>query len=228
MFKSQLKQLPDKNPTVPKELKKKLDEKQMNAIVIDSRPFGDFSKEGMREFLATAVPGYRPLHRTTVRKRLRILYVEHRRTLRNVLADVLDLALTTDIWKDSRNRHFISLTGHFYDKQFKIISLTFGFRLIQGRHIADRLAKFIKYEITYLNIEEKVRCIVTDNAPNVVNAIFKLGIGVHHSCMAHNLNLIVKSTIYPSKKKKSKIYLSYTYGRSKDYARRFNINLSLL
>lgn len=201
MFKSQLKRSPDNLP-IPMELKKKLDEKHVNAIILDSRSFGDFSREGMREFLATAVPGYKPLHRTTVRKRLRVLYVEHRRTLRQVLADVPALALTTDTWKDARNRHFISLTGHFYDKQFKIISLTLGFRLIQGRHIADRLAKFIQHEITYLNIEQKIRCIVSDNARNIVSAISKLGIGVHHSCMAHNLNLMAKSTIFPSKKKK--------------------------
>ncbi|CAF3035694.1 unnamed protein product [Rotaria sp. Silwood2] len=156
----------------------------------------------MREFLATAIPGYKPLHRTTVRKRLRTLYIEHRRTLRKVLLNVSDLALTTDIWKDSRNRFYISLTGHFYDKQLKLISLTLGFRLLQGRHIANRLAKYIKNEIMSLNIEEKVRCIITDNAPNVVSAIRKLGIGIHHSCMAHNLNLVIKSTLFPPVKKK--------------------------
>ena len=118
-----------------------------------------------------------------------------------MLADASDLALTTDLWKDSRNRHFISLTGHFYDKKFKIISLTLGFRLIHGRHYANRIAKFIKHEIIYLNSEQKIRCIVTDNAPNIVNAIYQLGIGDHHSCMAHNLNLMVKSTIFPPKKK---------------------------
>ncbi|CAF4176397.1 unnamed protein product [Rotaria sordida] len=156
----------------------------------------------MREFLATAVPGYKPLHRTTVRKRLHTLYIEHRRTLRKILQNVSDLALTTDIWKDNRNRFYISLTEHFYDKQLKLISLTLGFHLLQGRHIANRHAKYIKNEIMPLNIEEKVRCIITDNAPNVVNAIHKLGIRIHHSCMAHNLNLVIKSTLFPPEKKK--------------------------
>ncbi|CAF1378626.1 unnamed protein product [Rotaria sordida] len=202
MFESQKEQAPHKISPISIELQEKLDEKQVKCIIVDSRPFGDFSRKGMREFLATAVPGYKPLHRTTVRKRLRTLYIEHRRTLRKVLQNVTDLALTTDIWKDNRNRFYISLTGHFYDKQLKLISLTLGFRLLQGRHIANRLAKYIKNEIMSLNIEEKVRCIVTDNAPNVVSAIHKLGIGIHHSCMAHNLNLVIKSTLFPSKKKK--------------------------
>jgi hypothetical protein len=202
MYKSQLKEQSNKGSSISAEFKKKLDDKHVNAIVIDSRSLCDFSRAGMREFLATAVPGYRPLHRTTVTKRLRNLYIQHRQTLRVVLSNISDIALTTDIWKDKRHRHFISLTGHFYDKQFKLISLTLGFRLIQGRHIANRLTKFIKHEIISLNIEQKVRCITADNAKNVINAILQLGIGVRHSCMAHNLNLIVKSTIVPSRKKK--------------------------
>lgn len=202
LYKSQLKDVPNKTPTISKEFKEELDKKQLNAIIVDSRPFGDFSRRGMREFLASAVPGYKPLHRTTISTRLRTDYIQHRQTLRKVLAKISDIALTTDIGKDNRNRFFISLTGHFYDSQFKLISLTFNFRLIRGRHLANRLAKFIKHEIISLNIEEKVRCIVTDNAPNVVNAIQKLGVGVHHSCMAHNLNLVLKTTLFSSNKKK--------------------------
>lgn len=202
LYKSQLKDMPNKTPTISREQKEELDNKHMNAIIIDSRPFGDFSRKGMKEFLATAVPGYKPLHRTTVSKRLRTAYIQHRRSLRQILTNVSDIALTTDIWKNNRNRFFISLTGHFYDVNFKLISLTFSFRVIHGRHIANRIAKYIKYELMSLNIEGKVRCIVTDNAPNVVNAIEKLGLGVHHSCMAHNLNLVLKTTLLSSKKKK--------------------------
>ncbi|UJR07040.1 hypothetical protein I4U23_011328 [Adineta vaga] len=101
LFKSQLKQRRSNDSLLSNELEKKLDEKQVNAIILDSRPFGDFSKEGMRDFLDTAVPGYKPLHRTTVRKRISKLYTEHRHKLRQILESISDLALTTDIWTDS-------------------------------------------------------------------------------------------------------------------------------
>ncbi|CAF3065425.1 unnamed protein product [Rotaria socialis] len=212
MYQSQLKDVPNNNLSIPHELKQQLDEKQINATIIDSRPFGDFSRKGLREFLATAIPGYKPLHRTTVRNRLHMLYNEHRRKLRQILANVSDLALTTDIWKDSRNRFFISLTGHYYDQNFKLVSLILSFRLLTGSHIGDRLAKYIKNEIIALNIEQKVRSITTDNAPNIVKAVKKLGMGIHISCMAHNLNLIIKSTLFPKKKKKpSSLPKSTTY-----------------
>ena len=202
MYKSQLKNDLPHGLLISDELKKKLDEKQINSIIIDSRPFGDYSRPGMREFLATAIPGYKPLHRTTVRRRLHTRYIAHRQTLRKVLERVSDLTLTTDIWKDRRNRFYICITGHFFDEKYNFISLTLSFRLIRGRHMAVRLAEFIKHEIISLNIEKKVRSITTDNAPNIVSAVNKLGIGVHHSCMAHNLHLIVKSTLFPQEKKK--------------------------
>ena len=109
----------------------------------------------MREFLATAIPGYKPLHRTTVRRRLHTRYIAHRQTLRKVLERVSDLTLTTDIWKDRRNRFYICITGHFFDEKYNFISLTLSFRLIRGRHMAVRLAEFIKHEIISLNIERK-------------------------------------------------------------------------
>lgn len=202
MYKSQLKE--DRRPvskSVTEELTAKLHEKQMNAIIMDSRPFGDFSRPGMREFLAAAVPGFRPFHRTTVRRRLRVRYHEHRQKLRQALSRVSDIALTTDIWKDARNRYYICVTGHFFDDKYKFVSLTLSFQSIRGRHLADRLSQHLKREIMLLNIEEKVRSITSDNASNIVSAIKQLDYGTHHSCMAHNLHLIVQSVLFPKRKK---------------------------
>ncbi|CAF3062539.1 unnamed protein product [Rotaria sp. Silwood2] len=187
LYNSQRKKYQDKNTLISAELKQQLDEKLISAIIIDSRSFNDFARPGIKSFFATAVPNYKPLHRTTIRRRLHILYKQHRLALRNVLENIPHLALTTDLWKNSRNRYFICLTGHFYDKQTKLISITLGFRLIRGQH---------------------VRSITTDNAPNMINAVYDLDIGIHHSCTAHNLHLMVKSTVLPSKKDTKSSYLN--------------------
>ncbi|CAF3392273.1 unnamed protein product, partial [Rotaria sp. Silwood2] len=208
LYNSQRKKYQDKNTLISAELKQQLDEKLISAIIIDSRSFNDFARPGIKSFFATAVPNYKPLHRTTIRRRLHILYKQHRLALRNVLENIPHLALTTDLWKNSRNRYFICLTGHFYDKQTKLISITLGFRLIRGQHVASRLKRFIKHEIMFYKIEKKVRSITTDNAPNMINAVYDLDIGIHHSCTAHNLHLMVKSTVLPSKKDTKSSYLN--------------------
>ena len=167
MYNSQKKHHQRKRSVISPEMKKILDEKHLQAIVIDSRAFNDFSRPGIRSFFSTALPGYKPLHRTTVRRRLRDKYIEHRRAVRTVFTQVSDIALTADTWKSVRHRHFISVTAHFFDKKFKLISLTLGFRVIDGRHGAARLARFINKEATFFKIREKIRSIITDNAKNM-------------------------------------------------------------
>ena len=184
MYNSQKKYHQRKRSFISPEMKKILDEKHLQAIVIDSRAFNDFSRPGIRSFFSTALPGYKPLHRTTVRRRLRDKYIEHRRAVRSVFTDVSDIALTADTWNSVQHRHFISVTAHFFDKKFKLISLTLGFRVIDGRHGAARLAKFINKEATFFKIREKIRSITTDNAKNIVNAAYATGLGTHLSCMA--------------------------------------------
>lgn len=191
-----------KTPKISREFKQQLDEKLINAIIVDGRGFGDFSRPGMKTFLEMALPGYKPLHRTTIQRRLKSLCKKYRRELRDILKNISHLALTTDLWKNTQNRHFISLTGHFFNNELKLISITLGFRLIQGRHTAERIKKFMEHEIMFYQIENKIRSVTTDNAPNVINAVYDLNLGTYHSCMAHNLNLMVKSAILPLKKKK--------------------------
>lgn len=200
LYDSQKKDFATKTPSLPPEVKKELDEKLINAIIIDSRPFGDFSRPGMKMFLTAAIPQYKPLHRTTISRRLAVLYKEHRQSLKKVLSNIPHVSLTTDIWRSNRSRYFISLTGHFFDADFKLICITLGFRLIRGRHISKRLKKFIEFEIKFYGIGDKIRSCTTDNALNITNAITSLNIGTNYSCMAHNLNLMVKSTILPSRK----------------------------
>jgi hypothetical protein len=106
------------------------------------------------------------------------------------------IALTSDIWKNSRGTHFISLTAHFYDAKYNLISLTIGFRQLIGRHIATRLRQYILYEIKTLRIENKICSITTDNAANIVCATTNTPyLGLKISCLAHIFNLIVQDGV---------------------------------
>ena len=79
----------------------------IDCIVQDGRAFSDFDREGMRNFLSIALPGFKPPHRTTVRRRLTGRYVEYRYSLRQVLPSLRWIALTTDIWLSPRRIHYI-------------------------------------------------------------------------------------------------------------------------
>ena len=47
-----------------------LDEAVVDCIIEDSRPFGDFSKPGMKKFLNKAIPGYSAPSRFTIKRKI--------------------------------------------------------------------------------------------------------------------------------------------------------------
>jgi hypothetical protein len=155
-----------------------------------------FEKVECNSFLSVAVPGYVPPHRTTIRAHLSRRYADHRELLRLVLAKVPAIALTSNVWKNSRGTHFISVTAHFYDPKYNIISLSIGFHRLIGNHIAERLRKYIMHEITSLKIQGKICSITTGNAPNIVCATENVPeFGTRISCLGHVVNLIVHDGI---------------------------------
>ncbi|CAF4092138.1 unnamed protein product [Rotaria sp. Silwood2] len=193
LYSSQRKNYLPKSNSISIERKKELHSAIISCIIKDSRCFNDFRKSGMRAFLTVAIPGYVPPHRVTVKAHLAKRYAQHRSSLRSVLANIPAIALTSDVWKNSSGTHFISLTAHFRDINFNLISLTIGFRQLVGSHIAERLRKYILYEITSLNIQNKICSITTDNATNIVAATSNFDhFGMRISCLAHVLNLIIQ------------------------------------
>ncbi|CAF0887337.1 unnamed protein product [Rotaria sordida] len=150
----------------------------------------------MRSFLALAVLSYILPHRNTVRAHLAKLYAQHRNSLHAALANIPAIALISDVWKNSRDLHFVSLTAHFRDVNFNLISLTIGFRQLVGSHITERRRKYRLYEITSLNIQNKICSIITDNATNIVAAISNVNyFDMRILCLAHIFNLILHDSL---------------------------------
>ncbi|CAF3087484.1 unnamed protein product [Rotaria sp. Silwood2] len=190
LFKSQKSDNVVKKKFVPPNLKKKLHNAAIECIIKDGRPFGDFRREGMKKFLAVAIPGYVGPHRKTVARRLHILYKQYRKELKRILVNINDISLTTDMWQNCRQSYFIILTAHFYEKDYKYTSLVIGFRHFIGPHNADQIKKYINYEIDRLEIRYKLRSITTDNGGNIKAATQYGDFGVRIGCYCHNINLI--------------------------------------
>lgn len=119
--------------------------------------------------------------------------------MKALIKDIPFLSITSDIWKNKRHTHFLALTGHFMDSNFEYVSIILAFKKFNERHLAKNIRNFIKTELINLNISNKIVATTTDNAADIKKATNKFGVWI--SCFCHNLNLILKSIIFPKKKK---------------------------
>lgn len=71
--------------------------------------------------------------------------------------------------------------------------MVLGFRHLVGTHRADKIKKYILYELDQLQIKDKVCAIVSDNGADIVKAINDIMPGKRFSCAAHDLNRVVKN-----------------------------------
>jgi len=171
LYQSQRKDYSSKSQFLSLQRRRELHSAVISCIITDSRSFNDFRKSGMRAFLAVAVSGYNPPHRATIKAQLRKRFLQHLQLLRSV-------------------------TTHFYDINFSLISLTIGFRQFIGDHSAKRIRKYISHEIRSMKINNKICSITTDNASNVVKATSNvLDFGKRISYLAHVINLVVQGGI---------------------------------
>ncbi|CAF3456130.1 unnamed protein product [Rotaria socialis] len=184
--------------------KQQLDKAVVAAIYIDGRSFDDFRKTGMMKFLNLAIPGYNVPHRKTVRRHLELIYRSYRENLKQQLSRVSDIALTCDVWKSSTRTYYLCITSHFLNGQNKNKSLVLSFRRFLGSHSAIRLRRFISNELEKLKIKNKICAITTDNGPDIRAAALTTDFGIRLSCVAHDLNLTIKSALWLHKKPKKR------------------------
>ncbi|CAF2047524.1 unnamed protein product [Rotaria magnacalcarata] len=176
--------------------RKKLDETAIEAIVQDGLPFNHFQKSEMKNFLSVIKYGYQDPHRRTVRKRLGILYQQRRAFIKKKqLSSVLHISLRTEVWKSSNNEFFICLTCHFLISSYANESFILSFRRFDDKHTGQKFRSFINNELQKMNLRLKVSSIATDDDSDIKSATLGTAFGRRLSCVAHNLNLVVKNAL---------------------------------
>ena len=184
-------------------MKKALDAAGVKCIVKDGLPFGTFRRSGMKELLEKLRPGYRGPTRQTVRKRLDTMYRERKSSLKEKFQTIPFVSLTTDLWMSPQRHHFLAITAHYHDENYRMFSNVISFRSFRGRHLSPQLKKFIINEIRKLNIESKIFSVTTDNGSDIKSATSSDEFGIRFSCDAHNINRLI-STGFDLWKKTSK------------------------
>ena len=86
----------------------------------------------------------------------------------------------------------LCITAHFFDKNFKYVSIIIGFRKFFGRHLSVKLETFIRKELRLLDVPiTKIESITCDNGADIKKAAAEISTRI--SYMAHHLNLAVKN-----------------------------------
>ena len=219
LYPSQKTEHRQKPASIGVEDKRKLDEFAIKAIIQDALPFDHFRKPGMMKFLSIIKPGYQGPHRKTVRKRLVYLYQQRRKLIKEELSNVVSVSLTADIWKSPRRIYFMGLTCHYLNSSLENKSMVLSFRRFVGRHTGAKIRSFINSELKKMNLQHKVQSITTDSGSDV-----KCGtpggeeFGLRIVCSAHNLNLVVKKSLWLfDKTKSSKSVYNHNFSLSSEF-----------
>lgn len=88
---------------------------------------------------------------------------------------------------------YLAVTCHFVYEDH-LASSVLGVKHMKEAHTADNLAAAHTALMEEWGIKEKVKCIVTDGAANMIACMKKRDKG-HFICVAHSLNLVVKKAL---------------------------------
>ncbi|PRQ45867.1 putative transcription factor/ chromatin remodeling BED-type(Zn) family [Rosa chinensis] len=173
-------------------------------IVMDELPFSVIERKGFRHFCSVAVPKWEIPSRRTIVKLFLKMYDAKKLELRKELKQH-SVCLTTDTWTSVQNINYMVLTAHFIDYGWRMHKRILNFCVISN-HSGNSIGKLIETCLIQWGIE-RVLIISVDNAVANKHAIDYVrkkmvnwsrqpvlgGKFLHVRCLAHILNLIVRS-----------------------------------
>lgn len=164
-------------------------------IVKHFHPFSLIEEIEFRNLIKMLAPNYTiPSRKTLSNSLLLQMYESVLQKVRADLDDVTALSLTTDGWTSINNQHFIALTVHYINSDTILCSRLIGCINYNEKCTSEELANFLMGITKKWSIENKISAVVTDNAPNIVNAI-KLNNWRHVPCFAHVLNIGIQHAL---------------------------------
>lgn len=158
-------------------------------------PFSIVEETEFRNLIKMLAPNYTMPSRKTISNSLLLqMYESTLEKVKAELNDITALSLTTDGWTSINNEHFIALTVHFINSDTVLCSRLIGCINYNEKCTSEELANFLMATAKKWKIEYKISAVVTDNAPNIVNAI-RLTQWRHVPCFAHVLNIGIQHAL---------------------------------
>ncbi|XP_061794367.1 E3 SUMO-protein ligase ZBED1-like isoform X1 [Nerophis lumbriciformis] len=173
--------------------KQMLDEALLNFIVTDCQPLSIVESEGFRELVQVLEPSYVLPTRKTIKKTLEKKYEEERERVKLEVQQAVAVSITADMWTSVNMEAYLALTCHYINDNLQLCTSVLGVQYFPQSHTADNLAQVKRGMMADWAITNKVKCFVTDAAPNMIASTRQLQIR-HSICIAHSLNLLVRKS----------------------------------
>lgn len=147
---------------------KQLSESLVSFIVNCSLPLSLVDNPEFRRFLNDMDPKFTPPCRQTVTySTIPRQLMERKNLLIEFLDKCSDVCLTTDAQTDRRSHAFLGVTVHSFVIGVGCSSHLLAFKSLPGSHTGQKMADELEAVISEFSIENKVRCIVSDNTSNM-------------------------------------------------------------
>ena len=174
----------------------------------DVLPLKTNENEGFLHFAKVAVPQWTPESRKSQTRRVDKKYDRVVEELRSIISALPSMSMTFDIWTSQHTKiSYLGGTLHYKDDESrKMKMITLSIIELNESHTAEYLEEIIKQMLVDWNIDkEKVSLVITDNAPNILNAVKSVfGSNKVSPCFDHTLNLIPANAFGVKKSKDGK------------------------
>ena len=175
--------------------KKELDQTLAMMIATDYQPYNILNDVGFQKFVQLLDPRYVLPSKFTLREKImKTLYLEGCNKLKQILHNINYIAITTDTWTSIATESYVTATCQFIDANFKLETAVLSTRHLNKAYTSQNLADTMLEIFKEWQISDKVVCVVTDNAANMVKMVEILKIK-YLPCFAHTLNLVLQENL---------------------------------
>lgn len=152
-------------------------------------PYSVVENPGFRRLIKVCEPHYDMVSRKRMTEQvIPNMYSVVKETVKSKLQSAERLGITSDTWTSVATQSYISVTAHYIDEEWNLISNVFQTTEVATDHRSVSLAEMLRNALEEWGLMHKDPTIVTDNATNIVRAVNIMGLK-HVGCFAHIINL---------------------------------------
>nr|XP_055034732.1 E3 SUMO-protein ligase ZBED1-like isoform X2 [Misgurnus anguillicaudatus] len=158
-------------------------------ICKDMRPYCVVENVGFRRLMKVMEPNYVIVSRKRLSEEvIPNMYQTVKDGVMCKLKTAERVGITSDTWTSVATESYMSVTAHYIDEQWNLVSYVLQTTEVQTDHRSVSLAEMLTKAMEEWGLMSKDPAIVTDNAANMVRAVEIMGL-THVGCFAHIINL---------------------------------------